>query len=146
MQVGLESVFDFQKDRNVSSSFMGIQVSYLWRPRLDEEFIDAIEKFIDQPPYLIITGTIRLCAIPCYSDISFQHISIHFIAGLGSHHIIKRIIDSPYYHNLEIFEQRMKEFLVPILQRLTAVGTRIIWMNQFPMLGLPLDHKEPDNT
>jgi len=71
MQVGLESVFDFQKDRNVSSSFMGIQVSYLWRPRLDEEFIDAIEKFIDQPPYLIITGTNRrLCAILT----SFQHI------------------------------------------------------------------------
>lgn len=135
IQVGIESVFEFQKDRNVSSGLTDLKISYLWRPRLDDEFMNAIERFIDQPPYLIITGIINHL---------YNGFPIYF-KGLGSHHIIKRIVDSPRHHNLEIFEQRMKELLIPAMRRLISAGTRLIWMNQFPMLGLPLDRKESEN-
>lgn len=58
MQVGLETIFDFHKDRNASSKLIGLHVSYLWRPRLDDEFIDSIEGLFhnNQPPYLVIMG------------------------------------------------------------------------------------------
>jgi len=49
--------------------------------------------------------------------------------------------DSPHHHNLEIFEQRMKELLLPAFRRLVAAGTQLIWMSQFPLLP---DNKEPE--
>lgn len=131
---------DFHIDRNVSSNLIGLHVSFLWRPRLNEEFIDEIEGFIDSPPYIVIMGINRYAlvnAIIHYFNIIYNN------KGLGSHHLLKHIIDNRHHHNLEIFEQRMKQFLLPAFQRLAAAGTQLVWMSQFPQLP---DNKEPELT
>lgn len=56
----LESMFstqmDFHIDRNVTSRLLGIQVSFLWRPRLNEVLKTDVHNWLCHPPHLIFIG------------------------------------------------------------------------------------------
>ena len=45
-----------QMDRSVTSRLLGIQVSYLYNPRLDGEWVDLIKDWLKNPPYSIVIG------------------------------------------------------------------------------------------
>jgi len=50
----IEADVDLHIDRTVTSRLLGLQVSYLWHPRLDGEWIILIKEWLKHPPHLIL--------------------------------------------------------------------------------------------
>ena len=50
----MEKIRDTHVDKTFSSPLLGLNVYFLWRPKLNEEWIDLIANWIKHPPYFIV--------------------------------------------------------------------------------------------
>lgn len=129
---------DKRQDRSMFSSLVNVNVTFLWRHLVTPEFISEMDKLASvEPPAFILIGSDGQVAIVVSLTVLMQWWLLRL--GISVHHMVK-------YNQADqrIFEEKLTQF-IPVLNRLTRQGTRVIWTDQYRLYdvqNLEVEHLE----